>query len=882
MLWSKSQGLTERYPLLSHQLDAAASALALWDRWLRPGLQELIEESLGDNARTWLAYAAGQHDTGKANPVFQAQLCSQRPEPWHKEVQAELMHQGFNCEVGLTSEQHLRRHEKVSAMELAVRKLDTNIGVNDEWIALSALGHHGCFELPNGKASRKAFGRYAGGKWSEVREANTRALREVFGLTEADSPPSASAVVATLISGLIILADRTASDIEAVKDAQARLRGGVLELMDPKGWVDQQYQYFSERLKMTLGIYKDFGSVDDARTSIMQGGRALRPLQEASFTVGDGLWFAMAPTGNGKTEAALLRHVQRAERLIFALPTQATTNAMMTRVQQAFKGTGNVAEIAHGMASIEDFYSTRDEFSASTDDQGLHPSEFLRNGTARLLAPVSVCTIDQVLIGSLRTKWEHLRLLTLANAHLVLDEAHLMDYYQTRLAEQLMQWWGVTHTRVTVLTATLPQWQRDAFSRAYSIGAIPGFDRSPEGIPMQDLEFPSHEEVPGKATRLESSEYKIDITLTSSMNLPIAHEDMNAAMVQAHANWVRAQRRAFPHARLGVVANTVKRVQDIARELDSDGISIVVLHSRMTAGHRRDVANQLLRDLGPQSSLQPPKMRKGLVLVGSQAIEASLDIDLDALSTDIAPAPSLIQRAGRVWRHNSDDDEKRRSQRIPGIPHLPLHVVYGVGVGAALPYFDTELTRVRAYLTQHDQLAMPSCSQEFVEKAALKIDSITDEELRELADISMKVIKAGGVKISVDELMFGETEFSTFGRLTGEDVKEELATRLIKQPSITAIVIGEGGQHGIPGVWTGSIRDIERINPSDREQIRTLMEATVPLNGKIAQTVMDARSGKQWETEPQSKMVAAMWPVRLGSGPINYDPLLGMTMEKTS
>ncbi len=98
-MWSKSQGLRERYPLLSHQLDTAASALALWDRWLRPGLRQIIEDSLGAEARAWVAFAAGQHDTGKANPVFQAQIGAANTEQWHVQVRKQLEAEGFSCEV---------------------------------------------------------------------------------------------------------------------------------------------------------------------------------------------------------------------------------------------------------------------------------------------------------------------------------------------------------------------------------------------------------------------------------------------------------------------------------------------------------------------------------------------------------------------------------------------------------------------------------------------------------------------------------------------------------------------------------------------------------------------------------------------------------------
>lgn len=834
LLWSKRHSDGAPYPLISHLLDTAASATVLWDDWLRPGLRDLIEDSLGSDAKAWVAAAAGLHDVGKANPVFAGQLAAPASQSWHAQAREDLVTAGYSLDVPIERVQLLRRHEKVSALALARTDLDYRDRIAVEWIAATALGHHGKFEIPDAPACR-AFTREAGGAWQDSREELMAAVMTACGLDPAAQAPDASPAVAVLISGLVVLADRTASEWLSVKRADDELRSGALHVNDHAPWMEHRAAFFTARLKRTLGTYNDFA---DAQAAIA-GNYDLRPLQECAVTAGDGLWIAMAPTGNGKTEAALLRHANKDERLVFALPTQATTNAMMKRIQSAYQGTGNVAELAHRLATVEDFYADATEHR-TTDGAGLIPSEFLRNGTSRILAPVSVSTIDQVLMGSLRTKWAHLRLLTLANAHIVIDEAHLMDQYQSALAEQLMKWWGATRTRITLLSATLPQWQRDSFAKAYD----------PTWSPSE-ITFPSHEMIPGARENLHQDSYGIAVTTVRS-----------AAPVQAHTEWVVAMKARAPLARLGIVVNTVGRAQEAAAGIMAQGISPILLHSRMTAGHRRDVANRLLAEIGKGGSAL------GTVLIGTQAIEASLDIDLDAMTTDLAPAPSIIQRAGRVWRHT----DTRRSTRLPDTTELPLHIVCGEGKWGAPPYFSSELERVQRFLTGRTRLVMPDDSQAFVEASSLSLDEVDWNEQDELAEFARRFAKAEGVVINTTELTDPGAELITLMRLTGHDVDEETATRLIEGPTATALIIDPDGQSAAPGAWTGTIQDLERINPNDRATLRTAMEATASLNGKLARRALGI--GNPWA--PASRVLQSMVPIIIGQGSLGYDQTLGL------
>src|SRR5699024_6886858 len=265
--------------------------------------------------------------------------------------------------------------------------------------------------------------------WAKARDEISGELADEIGIDAERLPETCSPSIRILISGLTVLADRLASNLKWVERTQNDMRMGVLPLEDSSAWFIHQYEHAEEYVKAELGIYQGWENSETAANDILKG-REARSAQEITRDSGGGLQALMAPTGSGKTEAALLRHSEENERLIFLLPTQATSNALMRRIQSAFSSTSNAASLAHGMASLEDFYATpvsafndsqKHEEPSTNEKGGLYPASFVRSGMARMLAPVCVATVDQALKAGLRIKWVHLLLTSLANAHIVID-----------------------------------------------------------------------------------------------------------------------------------------------------------------------------------------------------------------------------------------------------------------------------------------------------------------------------------------------------------------------------------------------------------------------------------------------------------------------------
>lgn len=825
-LWAKKSGLGETYPLFAHMLDSAAIGKFLFEKWLRPELQVHIDEEIGSDISNAVAWLIGIHDLGKANPLFQYQP-GQPEHEWGK-VRAAIEKTGAYGAVSAEKfekwklRHDLRRHEKVSALSLGGLDLVDQY-LDEAWKAIPSLAHHGYFSVPFSKDSdvgsqaRVAKEMLDIPGWTESRDEISGALADAIGIDVERLPETCSPSVSILISGLTVLADRLASNLKWVERTQNEMRMGVISLEDSSAWFKHQHKHADEYVKSELGIYQGWEDSEAAANNILKG-REPRAAQEVTRDSGGGLQALMAPTGSGKTEAALLRHSKENERLIFLLPTQATSNALMRRIQSAFSSTSNAAALAHGMASLEDFYATpmsafndsqSDEEPSTNEKGGLYPASFVRSGMARMLAPVCVATVDQALKAGLKIKWVHLLLTSLANAHIVIDEVHTLDHYQTRLLVPVLRWLGRIGARVTLLTATLPSWQYARLFEAYT-GEKPNHTAT----------FPALSST-RQQIELEFGEKIVDFDYTViQSNEPVEH----------HVEWVERMHKEAPMARLGVLCNRVAWAQDVAENLREKGFSPIVLHSAMTAQHRKENAEELERLLGPGSTAE------GVIVVGTQVIEASLDIDLDALSTDLCPSASLIQRGGRVWRR--DDD--RRETRVPSLNRSLVHVVSGVEENEhyRYPYLAAELIRTGRWIAEKEQLVIPGDCQEFVDVstvtfAELNAPNATDAEFDQFAAAGLKLRQAENVSYDMDKLLNPDTPLLYANQMFGGPEQsqmpdsDDLKTRLIEEESVQVIIGAPSGS--IPGAWSRGLEELKSLESFDLENIRTALKGSMPM-----------------------------------------------------
>jgi len=325
----------------------------------------------------------------------------------------------------------------------------------------------------------------------------------------------------------------------------------------------------------------------------------------------------VAPTGVGKTEFAYLWGV--GQKNIFALPMRAAVNGVWNRTRELWSqmpdSSNEDVALLHGDASLELYQHT------DLDLEGeIRPAIDMAR---QLSQPYIVCTADQIAPAALRYPGYERIFATLMNSCLVIDEVQAYDPRAAAIITHLIKQNHYFGGKTLLMTATLPAFIRD--------GVCEGLEIEPQGnrfIRLLDS--------PDFSDRAQSSRHRIAFR---------THDGDYATCIDEMITAARQGKKVL------VVSNTVKTAVSIYKKIgekleDKDKFELVLLHSRFTDQHRQEKTEQVY-------SLMPNKRKcsnRPCIIVSTQIVEASLDLDADLLFSDAAPADSLIQRMGRVYR----------------------------------------------------------------------------------------------------------------------------------------------------------------------------------------------------------------------------------------
>ena len=362
-------------------------------------------------------------------------------------------------------------------------------------------------------------------------------------------------------------------------------------------------------------------------------------VKQAALPAGPMLALIEDATGAGKTEAALMLVARmmtagKGAGFYFGLPTMATSNAMLARLEaivpKMFAGKPTLA-LTHGRARMNDLFRRIQGRDGSDPGGGVSCGPWLADDRRRvLLADVGVGTIDQALMAVLPTRFNTLRMRALSQRILIVDEAHEFDPYMEMQLRALLQFHSMLGGSAIVMTATLPLRMRNGYARAFQYGLgihLPGdvVDRAYPQLTVigrnSDITCPG----PAPASCREVTVRRLEADEVAVRRLRVGAEQ-GAACV-----WIR---------------NTVDSAIAAVKALGEAGIEAELLHARFSVADRLDRESSLQSRFGRDGV-----DREGKVLVATQVVEASLDLDFDVMVTDLAPIGSLIQRAGRLWRH---------------------------------------------------------------------------------------------------------------------------------------------------------------------------------------------------------------------------------------
>ena len=672
--WEQNEQIFAHHPLLFHLLDVSASAKAL----LKSGIGAKIAGSLGldlQAAVKWLIFLAGLHDIGK--------LCAGFQFMWPEQAM-ELQAGGLSKPLGYKDYPH-------GVMTTVVLKhLLPELGMNRESASRVATilgGHHGRF--PTIGQIQGAESRAVGlekENWKKLRNDMFHRLAELIGILDLPIPTIPdNGPFFIQFAAFVCLADwigsiskpgffQFADSAIPANDYWEQVRPKATEILQRLHWVGLTPSEVPAEMKELFPFIE---------------GKELYPVQAKvvemkSLLRHPGLVIIEAPMGQGKTEAAMfLADVWsvnlRQSGCYFALPTQATSNQMFGRycafLNRRYQNQKVNMQLLHGHAALSaefEILRKKDVFIPEPSLEGdgktstglsetVFAAEWFTYKKRGLLAPFGVGTVDQALMAVLQTRHYYLRLFGLAGKTVIIDEVHAYDAYMTVHLKNLLCWLAALGCSVVLLSATLPKSRRLDLIEAFEQGL--GLD-----VPLdfQEAGYPrctwvglegraSYSVESGDGCRLNIEKVDGRLPGDSDTDFPLGRLLDDVLSDGGCA---------------AVIVNTVNRAQDMYRALRKyfpnpdagDGLpELDLFHARFTYRDRAEREARTIKRFGKTGP--GVKRPRRAVLVATQVIEQSLDLDFDLMASDIAPVDLLLQRAGRLHRH-----ERPRPGKLKGTP----------------------------------------------------------------------------------------------------------------------------------------------------------------------------------------------------------------------
>jgi len=665
---------TCKYHLLPyHCLDVAAVADVWWQKShsLRQqfmGITGLDEEQ----ARAWLLFFIALHDYGKFDLRFQRKA----KEAWST-VNPELSAIPTQLN-GLAIKNYYHGSAGLYWFYQDFQERFSSgdgyyVEDNEDWDAwyswlAPVVGHHGVVPKDDEKDARNDYQLAAGPEqlleaFKTARHQWLKALEELFltpaNLSLNDTPPLLKTTKnkqspATLLAGFCAVSDWLGSSERFVYDDQP---------------CDDLKLWYENRLETAVNTLQDAGVISQIKPyqnidALLNGykPRQVQCLIE-QLPKTQGLTLIEASTGSGKTEAALayawqLLALGLADSIVFALPTQATANAMLSRLEKAapllFANQTNVV-LAHGRANYQEHFinlkqACRPRTAQGDEEAWVQCGNWLAQSRKRVfLGQIGVCTVDQVLVSVLPVKHKFVRGFGIGRSVLIIDEVHAYDSYMYGLLEAVLEQQRLAGGSAILLSATLPYQQKAQLAKAWDCQlyaenkAYPLISHCSNGK-TRPFDLTDRPEQHPKPTTVQ-----LELIKTPQL---IPDDGFIQRILDAVAQ----------NAQVCLVCNLVAVAQElyqqIAGQMEKGGRftddQCLLFHSRFIFAHRQKKEEAVL-DLFGVTPKPADARRKGHVLIATQVVEQSLDLDFDWLITQLCPVDLLFQRMGRLHRHATNN-----------------------------------------------------------------------------------------------------------------------------------------------------------------------------------------------------------------------------------
>jgi CRISPR-associated endonuclease/helicase Cas3 len=653
------------------------------------------------------------HDLGKAHPGFQSKAVELFAVlfPGGTLVQENIHHSqaglGILAQWLATVPAVVRAAGETGGLDALTERLEPLLN--------AACGHHGRPQPLNEAGNLKPF--WLAPVLSYLDEVQTifgaDLLEHILSLDDTSLRKASS-----LFAGVLTLCDWVGSSQEFFPYVAPEL--SLLEYSDAR-------RPSAQRAVQELGLFEKpvcsqqgFSYLFPALCASPSPLQAYADSVETGASEGPVLFILEDETGAGKTEAALCL----ASRLVsegagkgvtYTLPTQTTANAIFHRLsgvaESLFQpGASPSLVLSHGSSkhALLRMRATHPEMGAISSDLNSWASD---SSKTSLLADFGVCTIDQVVLSALPTKHFVLRQLGLAQKVLVVDEAHACEPYLLELLASALEIHARSGGSAILLSATLPRGAKLKLLTAFAKGA---------GLPPPRI----HERAYPLASKLGKGGMRE--TPVAARRAPrrldfgrLLEEDLQARV----SGWLSEGKC------VAVIRNTVRTAQETFDTFDTRFPGqCELVHAKFVSRHRGDNDEGLLDRFGKEGG---GAGRRGRLVVATQVVEQSLDVDFDELVTDLAPLDALLQRAGRRRRHVRDADGTYNPQEgaVDARAAGPVYVVMpaageNTGFMRELPAYTSfvyplpaALWRTAEYLQANKGLTVPDQVREAVDYA---------------------------------------------------------------------------------------------------------------------------------------------------------------------
>jgi CRISPR-associated endonuclease/helicase Cas3 len=797
--WGKAQPKDQQeqdwHPVAYHGLDVAAAGAALFDA--RPKLLRTLAVISGlpeSVARQWFLFGLALHDIGKLADCFQCKV----PERWHHKHSwtrgpaADPGHGRIGATLWSTGCRSFRSrggHPFAAYFGADAQRNGEALAAFESWFN-AICGHHGRPVEASGGVLSDIISAEALADASNYVEACARLIAPCVPI-DCELPDANRMIRSSwLVAGLAMLADWIGSN-----QAWFNYTAPVHSL--DAYWAIAQERAHNALIKSGLSVTEIACNYTLAEALPGISHPTSTPLQDwaANDVVvqGQSLIVIEDLTGAGKTEAGLivahrLMRAGAAEGLYWALPTMATADVLYRRLADSYRNlfdnpAATSLVLAHSAREFNDVFRKSIEFGGTNVIQSAYSETHEDDGDANLpasaacarwiaddrrktfLADVGVGTIDQAVLGILPSKHQAMRLVGLSRRVLVVDEIHSLDAYQNALVEALLEFHAALGGSAILISATLTLAARQKLAKAFARGA---------GWPAPKLVEP-HFPLATIIDQQGAHEQRLKSGRGTRRDLPVRRLDDAASAMAVLSDAAREGRAAV------WIRNTVQDALDAQRDLQGllPDVQIGLFHARFALGDRLRIQEGVLESFGRASE---GKQRQR-ILIATQVVEQSIDADWDVMISDLAPVDLLIQRAGRLHRHD------HRPPRATPV----LHVVGPEPTADAGPkWFEAAFPRGAYVYDHHGQLWL-----------------------------TMKaLLDAGGLNLltgdprELIEYVYSETAFPAglempSGKAVGAELSERATGRM------NALELGKGYIHHA-GAWASDTRTPTRLGDPAR------------------------------------------------------------------